>query len=185
MAWTTMHFALGMSCTGAVMGGACLALGRGWKWIPAVMTLGGCWALIPDMPGSIREQLGSLPLAGTLGSLTLEHFLHSIGDLFFFHKALDAQPNEWALHGLAIILILYNISLAGFMFQDRKLHQHPALRAWRAHHRHLPAEDDSPSAHRTALPRVEDLIPPPKSMPKSTPKPTPRAQARPLPHRAG
>jgi len=40
MAWTTMHFAVGMGCAGALAGAACVVTRRGWRFIPAAMTAG-------------------------------------------------------------------------------------------------------------------------------------------------
>jgi len=111
MAWTTMHFAVGMMGGGAIAGAACLLLRRGARWMGPAMTLGGVWAIVPDLPRLFREDFPSLPLASVLGSSNLERQLHAIGDLFFFHASLDAQPREFALHGLAIILLLYNAVL--------------------------------------------------------------------------
>lgn len=111
MAFTTMHFAVGMACSGAGASLAALMLRRGWKWIPLVMAVGGTWACIPDMPRVFRTDFPVLGLADSLGSKQLEMTLHAHGDWFFFHRMLDAQPKEFALHGLAIILMLYTISV--------------------------------------------------------------------------
>ncbi|MEX2215831.1 MAG: hypothetical protein WD768_17095 [Phycisphaeraceae bacterium] len=131
MAWTSMHFAVGMGCTGAAVSAACLYMKRGWRWLPLAMTLGGIWAIAPDLPRIWREDFTWLPFASTFGQRSLEVWLHSIGDLFFFHKALDAQPNEYALHGLAIILILYNLSIALLLRMEHKARKR--LGAWDAH----------------------------------------------------
>ncbi len=120
MAWTSMHFAMGMCGGAAVMAVPCLILRRGWRHIPLAMTLGGCLALIPDAPRLWREDFTSLPFAAALGSKDLEVWLHSIGDLFFFHRSLDAQPKEMALLGLAIIIGLYNLSLIGMLWHNRR-----------------------------------------------------------------
>lgn len=133
MAWTTMHYAVGMGCAGVAAGAACCFLRRGWRWLPACMTLGGVWALIPDMPRIWREDVTSLPFGNTLGSKQLEKTLHDWGDWFFFHQRLDAQPHEYALHGLVIILVLYNASLAMLMWMEHKQRNSLANRAWRAH----------------------------------------------------
>jgi hypothetical protein len=137
MAWTSMHFAVGMSCAGAAFGVGCLALRRGWRWLPAVMTLGGLWAIVPDSPRLWREDFPWLPFASTLGAKSLEDKLHSIGDLFFFHKSLDAQPHEYALHGLMIMLLLYNASIALLMWLERRQRNSLGNRAWRAHEAEL------------------------------------------------
>src|SRR5687767_1172972 len=108
MAWTTMHFAVGMGCSGAIATAACLCLRRGWRSIPLVMTAGGAWALVPDLPRIWREDFPSLPFASVLGRMSLERWLHERGNVFFFHAMLDAQPRELALHGLALILVFYN-----------------------------------------------------------------------------
>lgn len=147
MAWTTMHFGIGMACAGAAATGLALITRRGWRWIPAVMTLGGVWALVPDMPRTFREDFPSLPLASILGDKSLERWLHAIGDLFFFHHSLDLQPREFALHGLVMILVLYNASIVMLMWRERMALDSPAARAWRAHGDHLP-KDSRPSRSR-------------------------------------
>lgn len=111
MAWTSMHFAVGMLGGGALGIAASAVLRRGSRWIPLAMTAGGFWAITPDLPRLWREDFPSLPLAATLGDKELENYLHSIGDLFFLHARLDAQPKEYALHGLILILFLYNAAL--------------------------------------------------------------------------
>ena len=133
MAWTTMHFAVGMGCSGAAAAAVCFTFKRGWRWIPPVMTLGGIWALAPDLPRILREDFPSLPLASTLGAHSFEYNLHAIGNLFFFHNALDAQPRELALHGLAIILLLYNIAIAMLWYLEHKQRNSIANRAYQAH----------------------------------------------------
>lgn len=116
-----MHFAVGM-CGGAALTLApCLILRRGWRFIPVGMTLGGIWGLIPDMPRLWREDFTGLPFASTLGDKDFELWLHSIGDLFFLHQSLDAQPKEFALLGLAMIIGLYNLSLMGLLYGKRKV----------------------------------------------------------------
>ncbi len=159
MAWTTMHYGVGMACAGAAATGLALITSRGWRWIPAAMTLGGVWALIPDMPRTFREDFPSLPLASILGSKSLERWLHSIGDLFFFHRSLDAQPHEYALHGLVIILVLYNASLVMLMWRERAALNSPEARAWRAHGAHLPKLASSPATRRHARRRSRHAHP--------------------------
>jgi hypothetical protein len=123
MAWTTMHFATGMACAGAGTTIACVIARRGWRWIAPAMTLGGLWACVPDMPRFFRVDFPSLPFSATLGSMDLERFLHGWGNLFFFHRALDAQPRELALHGLIGILLLYNLTIAGLLWFPRRAQQ--------------------------------------------------------------
>lgn len=133
MAWSTMHFAVGMGCTGVAAVGLCTVLRRGWRWIPAAMTAGGVWALIPDMTRVFREDFPNAPFAHVLGHRSLENFLLSWGDLFFFHRALDAQSKEYALLGLTMLLILYNAAIAGLMWAESVQRNSLANRAYRAH----------------------------------------------------
>ena len=126
-----MHFAVGMGCTGVAVTAACLYMKRGWRWLPFAMTLGGVWAIIPDLPRIWREDFTWLPLAGTLGDRSLEQWLHSFGDLFFFHKSLDAQPHEYALHGLVLILLMYNLAVALLLRMEHKARKQ--ARAWTSH----------------------------------------------------
>lgn len=133
MAWTTMHFAAGMAGSGAVAVVACSVMRRGWRWLPAAMTLGGLWALVPDMPRIFREDAPWLPLSQTLGSKSLEAWLHQRGDWFFLHLRLDAQPHEYALHGLVGILVLYNAAIWLLMHLEKRQRLSLANRISRAH----------------------------------------------------
>jgi hypothetical protein len=132
-----MHFAMGMGCAGAIAGAACLVTRRGWRFIPAAMTAGGVWALVPDMPRVFREDFPNFPMAMIFGDKGIERALHSIGDLFFFHRALDHQPKEYALAGLAIILLLYNLSIGLLMLLESNQRNSVGNRSWRAHTPHL------------------------------------------------
>jgi len=136
MAWTTMHFAVGMGCAGAATIAVCAIRKRGWRWLPATMTLGGIWAFLPDAPRFFREDFPNLPFASTLGSKTLERALHAVGDLFFFHRSLDAQPHELALHGLVLIILFYNLAIAQLMWLEHRQRNSLANRTWRAHGSH-------------------------------------------------
>lgn len=120
MAWMSMHFATGMACGAAVSCTASLILQRGWRWVPAAMTVGGVWAILPDLPRIFREDFPSLPFAAMLGSKEFERWLHSFGDLFFFHQRLDAQPHEYALHGVAAIILMYNIAIVALLWRRRR-----------------------------------------------------------------
>jgi hypothetical protein len=115
MAWTSMHFAVGMCGGGVMAGAACLIFRRGWRLLPLAMTVGGIWAVVPDLPRIFREDFPSLPLASLLGSKSLERWLHSFGDVFFLHQRLDIQPHEYALHGLILVIVLYNAGLLGLL----------------------------------------------------------------------
>jgi len=115
-----MHFAVGMCGGAALMAVPCLIRRRGWRHLPLAMTLGGLWAIIPDSPRLWREDFTSLPFASTLGAKNFEVWLHSIGDLFFMHRSLDAQPKEFALLGLAMIVGLYNLCLIGWLWHTRQ-----------------------------------------------------------------
>lgn len=110
MAFTTMHFALGMAGTGAIASVGALLLRRGWRWVPLWMTAGGIWACVPDMPRIFKEDFPNAPFAQTLSAKPLQNWLNSNGDWFFLHRMLDDQPKEYALHGLAGILALYATS---------------------------------------------------------------------------
>lgn len=139
MAWTSMHFAVGMAGGAAISCTVSLIVRRGWRFAPIAMTLGGLWAITPDTPRLFREDFPGLPFAATLGSKDLERWLHSIGDLFFFHKQLDAQPHEFALHGVIGMILLYNLAIVGLLWQTRRRSRRLTL--------HAPdAIDDQPRA---------------------------------------
>jgi hypothetical protein len=145
MAWTSMHFAVGMGCTGLAFGAGCLVQRRGWRWLPMAMTVGGVWALVPDLPRLWREDFPWLPLASTFGSKSLEAFLHSWGNLFWFHHMLDMQPKEFALHGLGLILIFYNVAIVMLMKMESAARNSVGNRAWKAHRAHLPPRAFDPA----------------------------------------
>ena len=136
-----MHFAVGMGGAGLLAGVACVVMRRGWRWLPPAMTLGGVWAIVPDLPRLWREDFPSLPFAATFGRKDLEVWLHSIGDVFFFHARLDAQPKEFALHGLVLILALYNLSILLLLWLGRE---------------HRVANGELASEHRAAIKLLED-----------------------------
>jgi len=148
MAFTTMHFAVGMSGTAAVSCAGALLLGRGWRWIPLTMALGGVLACVPDMPRLFRQDFPSLGLASTLGSKELEDTLHAHGDWFFFHHALDAQPREFALHGLVIILLLYSISSFLLAITHRRPQHQPTQTDAKDGPQKL--AEDKPEGHKAA-----------------------------------
>ena len=165
MAFTTMHFAAGMIGSGVIGAGMCIIFRRGWRWVPVGMTLGGLWALAPDMPRLFREDFPSLPLAGALGSKDLERYLHDHGDVFFAHARLDAQPHEFALHGLIIIIALYSISMLGYaMALSRRKRQPPepkvAARQGRApvHATHRAVEVDTANPEGPPSAAKSDVI---------------------------
>ncbi|MCX5660234.1 MAG: hypothetical protein NTW19_11000 [Planctomycetota bacterium] len=145
MTWTSMHFAVGMACAGGITAVGCAIPRRGWRWIPAAMTLGGLWANVPDMPRLFRQDFPGLHLASTLGSLDLEHFLHRWGDLFFFHATLDDCINDYALHGLIGMIFLYNLAIGLMLFLE-----HRQRRLVHGHAGHAPPRPHRP---RAAVPR--------------------------------
>lgn len=155
-----MHFAAGMAGAAVIGAGVCLLRRGGWRWLPLAMTAGGAWAITPDLPRVFREDFPSLPFAATLGSKDLEHWLHSIGDVFFFHARLDAQPHEFALHGLAAILVLYNLSIALLMWMERR-QRRAAVRARAAAASHALAADSLLHRRMTG-----PAAPPPRTGPR-------------------
>jgi hypothetical protein len=153
MAWTTMHFAVGMAGATVITGVGCMVLRRGWRWLPLSMTAGGLWAVIPDVPRLFREDFTWLPFASTLGSKAMELKLHRMGDIFFFHKQLDIQPKEYALHGLILMLLMYNIAIVVLMLLEYCQRNSPIHRSFRAHEPHV-----KPAYPRTA--RAKEYPPP-------------------------
>ena len=158
MSWTSMHFAVGMGCGGALAGTACLVFRRGWRFLPLAMTAGGIFAVLPDMPRFFREDFPSLPFAGVLGLKSFERFLHRYGDLFCFHAQLDAQPKEYALAGLGIILILYNMALGLLMFLEHRQRNSVGNRAWRVHG-HVLGKSSRRARRRRDCPSADPPIP--------------------------
>lgn len=103
-----MHFAAGMIGSGSVCAAVGLFRPRVWRYLTPVMTLGGVWALLPDMPRMVREDGGMLPFFWRLGDRRMDALIQPWGDLFFLHRTLDAQPHEYALVGLGLIIFCYN-----------------------------------------------------------------------------
>lgn len=145
-----MHFATGMACSGAAIGVTCLVLRRGWRFIPVGMTLGGLWGILPDLPRLFREDFPSLPFASMLGRKSLEDWLHSFGDVFFFHLRLDRQPNEYALGGLFAIIGMYLGCCLMLMWLEHRQRNSLARRAFDAH------GDKAPMPGPQAHPRPRD-----------------------------
>ncbi|MEM6392678.1 MAG: hypothetical protein AAF797_07895 [Planctomycetota bacterium] len=121
MAWTSMHFAVGMACGATLSVAPCLLRPRLFRHLPRVlplaMTAGGLAACIPDATRLFTEDFPNAPFAATLGSPALRDWLQQHADWFFFHGHLDRQPREFALHGLALIVLLYNLALLPNLFR--------------------------------------------------------------------
>jgi len=164
-----------MGCAGAMAGTACLIFRRGWRFLPLAMTAGGIWALLPDIPRFFREDFPSLPLAGTLGLKSFERFLHRWGDLFFFHARLDSQPKEYALAGLGIIVLLYNLAICLLLFLEYRQRHSIGNRAFKAHQHQMHNSGRRTRGRRT---RTYSSDPPPDLI---APPPRP-STAPPIPH---
>jgi len=121
MTSTSMHLAVGMACGGLAAVAFCLAMKRGWRWIPLVMTAGAIWAILPDLPAMMRQQLAWMPLSQTLGSQALENALASWGNVFFFHSALASSSADLSVVGFALMFLLFNLSMAGVLMLERRL----------------------------------------------------------------
>ena len=112
-----------MGCAAVATGSVCLAVQsrlRSLRWAPLAMTVGGLWAVVPDMPRVFQEDFPNSPLASILGSDQLEDFLNAWGNVFFFHRMLDLQPETFALLGLILILLFYNVSITLLMWLERR-----------------------------------------------------------------
>lgn len=150
MAWTSAHFAVGMAGGGALTLGLSFLFPRAWKLATPLMTLGGIWAIVPDLPRIWREDFPSLPFSSILGRRELETWLHQYGNVFALHRLLDAQPNEYALHGLAAIILFYNLAVLPGWLAERMRRR--ATRPGRVNVTHVPRGDqpihgkDSPIA---------------------------------------
>ncbi len=129
MAWIGAHFAIGMSCSGAIAGGICQLRGRGWKSVPVAMLAGGLWAVAPDLPHTIRQDLPDTVFASWFGAKAATMWLHEQGNWFFFHKWLDQRyGGDWTLPrlglwGMASLIVVYNTMVyALFRANDIKAH---------------------------------------------------------------
>ncbi len=143
MAFTSMHMAVGMACTGAAGVAACMVIRRGWRWIPLVMTLGAIWAVMPDLPRMVREQLAWLPLSQLLGSRGLEEALASWGNVFFFHRWLNSSTADLTLAGFALMFLMYNLSIVGLMMFERRHARRAMSLPWDGRERRLGMQSKS------------------------------------------
>ncbi len=84
------------------------------------MTAGGLWACLPDATRLFTEDFPNAPLASTLGAKPLRDWLARHADWFFFHGRLDEQPHEYALHGLILIILFYNLALLTMIVSRRR-----------------------------------------------------------------
>ncbi|XAM00017.1 hypothetical protein OT109_01250 [Phycisphaeraceae bacterium D3-23] len=128
MAFATMHFATGMALGGALALVGAAALRRRPTVLPIAMTLGGIWAMVPDLPRLFTEDFPNAPFASVLGAKPFRLWLESHGDWFALHRMLDNQPAEFALHGMFLMVVFYNAALLG-----------PAILRWRRRRQPLPA----------------------------------------------
>jgi hypothetical protein len=144
-----------MAGGGALCATAWLITRRGWRWMPAAMTLGGLWAILPDTPRLFRYRFRGIPgLAGYADGAT-EQWMHQIGDLFFFHRALDRQPHEYALHGLFGIVALYAAAaIFTYIMYERRLRRSPRRSAPRPPVPVHPAPRPSRTAEQGVLARI-------------------------------
>ena len=142
-----------MVAGGAAAAGVCAVRRRGWKSVPVAMLAGGMWAIIPDLPRVIREDLPNTYLASTLGSRALGHWLNSHGNWFVFHGWFDrhyAQPwpdARWGLRGIAMIVVFYNVmAFTLFRANDRLAAIIARLKAQVANVRQMQMPDVSDAA---------------------------------------
>lgn len=128
MAWIGAHFAMGVACGGAAAAAVCCVRRRGWKSIPLAMLAGGVWAVVPDLPHTIRQDFPGTALASWLGSREATRVLHANGNWFFFHSYLDSlnvgadwREIRYGLRGMALILMAYNVLAFGLFVQRDRL----------------------------------------------------------------
>ncbi len=119
MAWTSMHFAVGMAGGAAIAAVGCAITRRGWRWVPGAMVAGGFWAILPDTPRLFREDFPWVPFMGWYANKTTEAWLHEIGNVFFFHQTLDRQPHNYSLHGLLLIILLFTLGWVWMLLLNR------------------------------------------------------------------
>ncbi len=127
MAWIGAHFAIGVAGGGAIAAGICAVRKRGWKSVPIAMLAGGVWAVIPDLPRIVRDDLSIGLLTATIGSPGVIDWFHQHGNWFFLHRWVDVQAAQpwpearWGLRGLAVILICYNLLAVGLYLANDRL----------------------------------------------------------------
>ena len=110
----SMHFAIGMLGT-LVLCLPVLVLRPGWwPFVPLVQTVGGVFALVPDWV-YVLGYYPSLPFAGSVDFWAAKSALHGpIGNLFFFHSAIDRSGEGSFLRGFVLAVAQYNAWLVLF-----------------------------------------------------------------------
>ena len=121
------------------------------------MTLGGFWAIIPDMPRLLREDFViSSCISGN--ARDLERWLHDHGNWFFFHKAMDGHTSNYALPGLILMIVLYNAAIGLMFLLERRQRDSVGNRYWRAHADRLRRKNPSPTIAAAAPESAEDAV---------------------------
>jgi hypothetical protein len=107
------HFAVGMLLP-FVVTAALLPTKRRWLiYAPVVITLCGLWSLVPDIP---------VYFARKFHGDEMRWFVHEkIGNLFFFHKALDHLGETGGVWGLAMVVSMYVCIILGYVVYIRHL----------------------------------------------------------------
>ena len=191
MAWIGAHFAIGTACGGAVAAAACAMGRRGtrrWKLVPLGMVAGGLWAVLPDMPHTIRQDLPGTILADLLGNRPLSLWLHEHGNWFFFHRWLDVrydapwQTLRLGLRGVVLMMLTYHVLVAAlFRAYDRKTVEVTKLKKQLVAHRLTALEAEDVAEARATLTALAAELQQMKQFTDQTPaaEPPKRTRARP------
>ncbi len=129
------HFAVGM-LPPFLITAALLPLKKRWLvYAPVVITLCGCWSLIPDI---------FVYYGRKMGRNELRWLMHDkLGDLFFLHRTLDRlggefygdppppvspsgapipqHPQHGGVWGLALVVFMYTCIILGYVVYIRRL----------------------------------------------------------------
>src|SRR5690606_4625906 len=146
-----MHFAVGMACAGIMAVTAFAFTRRGWRWLPVLMTLGGVWAVIPDVPATLWYSLG---FSSGPASSAFQASLSQAGNLFFFHNVLDSIAYDHQLLGGVLIVLLYNLAISLLMVLEKRARlglDHDGRRTRSLRHK------TAPSAFAAAHPEPYDM----------------------------
>lgn len=111
------HFAVGMICSGLLMIPVLVYRFRYWVYVPIVQTLGGMFAEVPDYPKGL-QYFPSLGVHRLIDTGALYETLHTWGNLFFFHSAIDSSGRGNFLQGFVVAVVIYNFWLFIFVYRE-------------------------------------------------------------------
>lgn len=113
LAQPVAHFAVGMAvpfCAAATIWVLRPRRPRpGFVYVPVIMLLCGCWALVPKALGAVSPGVNRV--------LTIPVF----GDIFFFHALLTRTGKGGDAWGMILLVMMWGCVVAGYLRYFRRL----------------------------------------------------------------